>query len=125
MTKQAIQCSEIARPIGPFSPAVRGAGLTFLSGQVAQDPVTGKLVAGDAAAQAEVILRNIAAVLRASGKSWIDVVRVGVFLTDMGDFAAVNAVYERHVEPPFPARTAVAVVALPLGASVEMDLVAA
>jgi 2-iminobutanoate/2-iminopropanoate deaminase len=122
--KEMFQCNEIAKPIGPFSPAVRGAGLTLLSGQVAQEPATGKLVEGDAAAQAEVILRNVSAVLRAAGRTWADVLRVGVYLTDMADFSAVNAVYQRHVPAPYPARTAIAVRSLPLGAAVEMDVMA-
>ena len=123
--KEVFQCDDIAKPIGPFSPAVRGAGLTLISGQVAQDPATGKLVEGDAAAQAEVILRNVGAVLKSAGKTWADVLRIGVYLTDMADFAAVNAVYQRHVPAPYPARTAIAVKALPLGAAVEMDVMAA
>ncbi len=124
MGKEVFRTDEIAKPIGPFSAAAAGGGLVFLSGQVAQDPATGRLVDGDAPAQAEVILKNIAAVLRAAGRTWDDVVRVGVYLTDIADFAAVNAVYERHVTAPYPARTAIAVNSLPLGAAVEVDLVA-
>jgi 2-iminobutanoate/2-iminopropanoate deaminase len=96
----------------------------YLSGQVGQDPATGQLVTGDVAEQTEQILRNARAVLEAAGKTLTDVVRVGVFLTDIGDFAAMNAVYGRYFTPPYPARTTVAVVALPLAARVEMDFVA-
>jgi 2-iminobutanoate/2-iminopropanoate deaminase len=110
--------------VGPFSPAVRSGDFIYLSGQTAQDPATGKLIQGDAAAQTEQIFKNLDAVLRAAGKSFADVVRVGVFLTDMADFAAMNAVYARHFDPPYPARTTVAVAALPLGATVEIELIA-
>ena len=124
MPKGAVITSEIAPPVGPFSPAVECDGSLYLSGQVAQDPASGRLIGGDVAEQTEQVLRNAAAVLRAGGKSLSDVVRVGVFLTDMADFQAMNAVYARHFEPPYPARTTVAVSALPLGARVEMDFLA-
>lgn len=123
MPREAIACQEIAPPIGPFSPAVRSGDLVFLSGQVGQDPSTSKLVGGGVPAQTEQILRNLGALLRASGRTFADVARVGVYLTDMADFAAMNAVYGRHFEAPYPARTTIAVAALPLGASVEIDLV--
>lgn len=123
MPREAIACQEIAPPIGPFSPAVRSGDLVFLSGQVGQDPSTSKLVGGGVPAQTEQILRNLGALLRASGRTFADVARVGVYLTDMADFAAMNAVYGRHFEAPYPARTTIAVAGLPLGASVEIDLV--
>ncbi len=124
MTRDAITTDEIFAPVGPFSPAVRAGELLYLSGQVAQDPTTGLLVDGDAAAQSAQIFANIEAVLRAAGKTFADVVRVGVFLTAMSDYAAMNAVYERQFTPPYPARTAVAVAALPLGAKVEIEVIA-
>lgn len=124
MPREAINCREIAPPVGPFSPAVSFGEFVFLSGQVAQDPSTSKLVAGDVAAQAEQIFRNLGAVLRASGRTFADVVRVGVYLTNIADYPAMNAVYARHFEAPYPARTAIAVAALPLGASIEIDLIA-
>jgi len=123
MTRQAITTRSVAQPVGPFSVAVHRDGLTFLSGQVAQDPATGALIVGDAAVQAEQILQNLTAVVEAAGKSLDDVVRVGVFLTDMNDFAAVNKVYADFFADPYPARTAIAVAALPLGAAVEMDAI--
>ena len=124
MARSVVTSDRIAAPVGPFSPAVRAGEWLYLSGQVAQDPATGRLIDGDVAEQAELVLRNIAAVLSAAGKSFADVVKVNVFLTDMRDFQAMNAAYARHFEAPYPARTTVAVVALPLGARVEMDLVA-
>lgn len=124
-TREAITSDWLPAPVGPFSPAVRGGGLLFLSGQVAQDPVTGKLIEGDAARQTDQILRNVAVILETAGRDLGDVVRVGVYLTDMGDFAAVNEVYRGHFTDPYPARTAIGVAALPLGAAVEMDMVVA
>ncbi|MGH7535049.1 MAG: Rid family hydrolase [Gemmatimonadales bacterium] len=91
---------------------------------MAQDPAPGRLLAGDVTRQTEQIFQNLAALLGAAGKDFADVIRVGVFLTDIGDFQAMNAVYARYFEPPYPARTTVAVAALPLGAAIEIDLVA-
>jgi 2-iminobutanoate/2-iminopropanoate deaminase len=125
MTRTAISSDALAPPVGPFSPGVRGGGLVFLSGQVAQDPATGKLIDGDVSSQADQILRNLAAVLEAAGKDLDDVIRVGVYLTDMADYGAMNEVYGRHFSDPYPARTAIGVAALPLGARVEMDVVVA
>ena len=123
MPRDVISTPDIARPVGPFSSGVRAGELIFLSGQVAQDPATGKLITGDVSAQAEQIFRNFGAVLRAAGKTFADVVRVGVYLTNIGDYPALNAVYGRHFEASYPARTAIAVSALPLGAVVEMEFV--
>ncbi|MGY2093276.1 Rid family detoxifying hydrolase [Nocardia gipuzkoensis] len=124
MPRDIVTTDKIAQPVGPFSAAVRG-DLTVLSGQVAQDPATGALIDGDTAAQADQVLRNLTAVVEAAGKTLEDVVRVGVYLTDMADFAAINAVYTKHFHAPYPARTAIAVAALPLGAAVEMDAIVA
>jgi 2-iminobutanoate/2-iminopropanoate deaminase len=125
MVRTAITAEELPAPVGPFSMAVHGGGLLFLSGQVAQDPATGKLIDGDTGRQTEQILNNVAAVLAAAGKSLADVVRVGVYLTDMADFAAMNEEYGKHFTIPYPARTTIGVAALPLGAAVEIDVVVA
>ena len=109
-------------PVGPFSPAIRAGGFVFFSGQVGVDPASGKLVGGGVEAEARQIFANLAVLLEAAGKSFADVVRVGVFLTDIGDFAAVNAIYGQAFEQPFPARTTVGVAALPLGARIEIEL---
>lgn len=122
MSRQAIVTNKVAPAIGPFSIGVRAGGFVFLSGQVALDPVSGKLIAGDVSAQTEQVFRNIGAVLEASGKSFADVVKTAVFLADMKDFAAMNAIYARHFEAPFPARTTIAVAGLPLGAAVEIEV---
>jgi 2-iminobutanoate/2-iminopropanoate deaminase len=124
VTLQTFTTNKIAAPVGPFSPAVRAGGLTCLSGQIALDPLTGKLLAGDIQAQAEQVLKNLDAVLAAADRTFADVIRVGVYLTDIADFAAVNEVYKRYFQAPYPARTAIAVAALPLGARVEMDAIA-
>ncbi|HET7708354.1 MAG TPA: Rid family detoxifying hydrolase [Sphingomicrobium sp.] len=122
MTLRAIRSDRLSPSVGPFSQAISTGDLIFLSGQVGLD-ADGKLVEGGVAAEAEQIFRNLAAVLDAAGKSFADVVRVGVFLIDISDFAALNAIYAGHFEQPYPARTTVAVAALPLGAAVEIDLV--
>ena len=119
---EAISSDKLAPPEGPFSPAVRSGGLIFFSGQVGVDPAIGRLVDGGVEAEARQVFRNLATLLEAAGKSFGDVVRAGVFLTDIGDFAAVNAIYAEQFEPPFPSRTTIGVAALPLGASVEVEL---
>jgi 2-iminobutanoate/2-iminopropanoate deaminase len=119
---EAISSDALPPPVGPFSPAVRSGDFIFFSGQVGVDPATGKLVEGGVEAEARQLFRNLATLLEAAGKSFGDVVRAGVFLTDIGDFAAVNAIYAEEFERPFPARTTVAVAALPLGARIEIEL---
>ena len=123
MSKTAIASPEIAPPVGPFSQAVRSDGFLFFSGQVAQDPATGKVVEGGILAETERIFQNLSALLKAAGKSFDDVVRAGVYLTSMSDFAAMNGIYAKYFSQPFPARTVIAAAALPLGACVEIDLV--
>src|SRR5499433_1392852 len=123
MSKTAITSPELAPPVGPFSQAVKIDGFLFFSGQVAQDPATGKVVEGGVVAETERIFQNLSAVLKAAGRSFDDVVRAGVYLTNMSDFGAMIGIYARHFSQPFPARTTIAVAALPLGAFVEIDLV--
>ena len=123
MPRDAITSDKPSAPALPFSMAVRGGGLIYFSGQVAEDPATGELIGGDVAQQTEQVLRNLVTALAAAGKDLGDVVRVGVYLTDMSQFAAMNEVYRRHFTEPYPARTAIGVAALPLGAAVEMDVV--
>ena len=123
MSKTAISSPELSPPVGPFSQAVRTDGFIYLSGQVGQDPATGKVVEGGIEAETERVFQNIAALLKAAGKGFDDVARAGVYLTSISDFAAMNAIYARHFNQPFPARTTIGVAALPLGARVEIDLV--
>ena len=121
--RTAMTSPELTQPVGPFSQAIEAGGFIYFSGQVAQDPATGKLVAGGIAAETERVFQNLSAVLKAGGRSFDDVVRAGVYLANMNDFAAMNGIYARHFSQPFPARTTIAVAALPLGACVEIDLV--
>ena len=123
MGKTAITSPELAPPVGPFSQAIEVGGFIYVSGHVGQDPATGKVVEGGIAAETERVLQNLSSVLKAAGKSFDDVVRAGVYLTSMSDFAALNGVYAKHFSKPFPARTTIAVAALPLGACIEIDLV--
>jgi 2-iminobutanoate/2-iminopropanoate deaminase len=123
MSKTAITSPELAPPVGPFSQAVKSDGFFFFSGQVAQDPATGKVVAGGIGPETERIFQNLAALLKAAGKRFDDVVQARVFLTSLSDFTAMNGIYATHFSQPFPARTTIGVAALPLGACVEIDLV--
>ncbi|MBP5388775.1 MAG: RidA family protein [Bacteroidales bacterium] len=112
--------------IGPYSQAIdSGAGLIFLSGQLPIDPATGAFPEGGIEAQTRQSILNAEAILRAAGLSLSHVVKTTVFLADMGDFAAMNEVYARFFQPPFPARSAVAVKTLPKGALVEIECIAA
>ena len=124
MRREIITTDRIAPSVGPFSATVRAGDLLFLSGQVALDPATGKLVTGDIGAQTEQIFANISAVLEAAGKSFDDVMKTTVYLADMKDFGAMNTVYARYFETPYPARTTIEVAGLPLGAAVEIEVVA-
>jgi 2-iminobutanoate/2-iminopropanoate deaminase len=122
--KQAVSSPDAPKAIGPYSQAVRVGQLLFLSGQVPLDPATGEIVSGDIAAQTRRVFENLAAVLRAGGRSLDDVVRTTVFLADMNDFAEVNKVYGSYFSEPYPARATVQVARLPKDARVEIDVIA-
>lgn len=116
---------KLPAPAGPYSPAVVFERLVFVSGQGAKDPTTGRLAGADIETQTEQVLKNIAAILEAAGSSMNQVLRCGVFLTDIADFARMNAVYSRVFGNHRPARTTVQVVALPMpGLRVEIDAIA-
>lgn len=123
MTRKSIAAPN-AVAVGPYSHAVDADGFVYLSGQTPIDPSTGKLAQGDLSAQAEQCFTNLFAVLTAAGLTPDDVVKVNVFLTDMGDFAAMNAVYAQKFDAPYPARTTIGVAALPLGANIEIEMIA-
>ena len=123
MSKTAVTSAELAPPVGPFSQAIEVGGFLYVSGHVGQDPVTGKVVEGGIVAETERVFQNLAAVLKAAGRSFDHVARAGVYLTRMGDFVAMNGIYAKYFSQPFPARTTIGVAALPLGARVEVDLV--
>jgi len=110
--------------VGPYSHAVEADGFVYLSGQTPIDPATGGIIAGDIATQTEQSFVNLFNVLKAAGLTPDDVVKVNVFLTDMRDFKSMNEVYARHFSAPYPARTTIGVKELPLGASVEIEMIA-
>ncbi|QEC52001.1 2-iminobutanoate/2-iminopropanoate deaminase [Anseongella ginsenosidimutans] len=112
-------------PIGPYNQAVLAGGFLFVSGQIALDPVSGELLKGDAAEEAELVMKNLGAILEAAGLGFENVVKTTIFLKDMNDFAAVNEVYGRHFTGNFPARETVQAAALPKGVQVEISVIAA
>jgi reactive intermediate/imine deaminase len=123
MPRQALHTDAAPAAIGPYSQAVRHGNTVWLSGQVPLDPATGQLVTGDIALEARQVFANLRAVCAAAGGSFDDIVRVGIYLTDLGDFAAVNAVMAEAFAEPFPARSTIQVSALPRGARVEVDAI--
>ena len=122
--REVIASDQAPKAIGPYSQAIKAAGLIFTSGQIAIDPATQQVVAGDVAAQTERVLKNLAAVLKASGSGLEKVLRCTVFLKNMGDFAAMNEVYGRYFSQAPPARSTVEVARLPKDVLVEIDVIA-
>ena len=125
MPRKRIETDEAPRPIGPYAQAIVSGSFLFASGQIPLDPVSGEIVAGEIEAQTERVLQNIDAVLRAANLSCEDVVKTTVFLVDLAEFPRMNAVYERFFGANPPARSTVQVAALPRGARVEIEVVAA
>jgi 2-iminobutanoate/2-iminopropanoate deaminase len=123
MTRHAISTGGAPAALGPYSQGIRSGDMLFCSGQLGLDPVSGELADG-VEAQTERALRNLASVLDAAGLSFDDVVKTTIFLADIGDFAAVNEVYHRHMPDPPPARSTVQVAALPKGGLVEIEAIA-
>ena len=123
MTRQAISTGGAAAAIGPYSQAIRSGDMVFCSGQLGIDPATGELVEG-VEAQAERALRNLQSVLDAAGLGFDDVVKTTIFLADIGDFSAVNAVYAGFMPDPPPARSTIQVAALPKAGRVEIEAIA-
>lgn len=124
MKKQVLSSAAAPRALGPYSQAVRLGNLLFLSGQVGIDPLTGKLVEGGVEAQARQVFKNMAAVLAAAGIDFSCLLKTTVFLKDMAHFKIVNEIYAGQVPEPYPARSAVAVRELPVGAEVEIEAIA-
>ena len=122
--KRVAYTAKGAAAVGPYSHAVDSGELVFVSGQTPLDPATGKLAEGSIADQTRQVFRNLAAVLEAAGLGFEHVVKATVFLTDLGNFAELNAVYQEHFSAPYPARSCIGVKALPLGANVEIELIA-
>ncbi len=124
MPKKTIEAPPL-KAVGPYNLAVEGnSGTVYVSGQIPLDPATGKIVEGDVQAQAEQVFANLKTVLAASGLGLQNVVKAVVFLVDINDFAAMNEIYTKHMPAPFPARSTIGVAALPLGAKVEIEVVA-
>lgn len=124
MTRTIIHSDHAPKAIGPYSQAVRAGNTLYLSGQTPLVAATGELATGDISAQTRQVFENLKAVLDAAGASFGDVVRVGIYLTDLGNFTAVNEVMKQYFSEPYPARSTIGVAALPRGAAVEIDLVA-
>jgi 2-iminobutanoate/2-iminopropanoate deaminase len=122
--RDVISTDQAPKAIGPYSQAIRAAGMIFTSGQVAIDPATQQVIAGDIAAQTDRVLTNLAAILHAAGSSLDKVLRCTVFLKNMGDFAAMNEVYGRYFTETPPARSTVEVARLPKDVLVEIDVIA-
>ena len=122
--KQSISTDSGPKAIGPYSPAIKANGLLFVSGQVAFDPRTQKLVEGDVSKQTERVMENLKGIVEAAGSSMEKAVKTTVFLADMGDFAAMNEVYGRYFTSAPPARATVQVARLPRDARVEIELIA-
>lgn len=122
--KNRIHSDNAPAAVGPYSQAIRAGDFVFTAGQVALDPASGEIVGHDVAAQTEQVIANLQAVLAAAGTALAHVVKTTVFLQNMGDFAAMNAVYARHFPEPFPARSTVEVGALPKGGLVEIECIA-
>ena len=122
--REVIATDHAPKAIGPYSQAIRAQGLLFTSGQVAIDPATQQVITGDVSAQTDRVMKNLAAILEASGSSLEKVLRCTVFLKNMGDFAAMNEVYGRYFKQSPPARSTVEVARLPKDVLVEIDVIA-
>lgn len=123
MPRIAIHSNSAPAAIGPYSQAVRSGQTVYLSGQIPLDPATMTILDGDVSAQTHQVFRNLRAVCEAAGGSLENVVRVGIYLTDFADFAAVNAVMAEYFVQPYPARSTIGVASLPRGVPIEIDAV--
>lgn len=123
--KRIIATSEAPAAVGPYSQAVAVGNLLFCAGQIPLDPATGEIVGEDVTAQTERVCQNITGVLKANGMTFANVVKVTVFLTDLANFAAMNAVYAKYFTEPFPARSTIQVAGLPRGSQVEIEVTVA
>jgi reactive intermediate/imine deaminase len=124
MSRQPVHSDSAPKAIGPYSQAIRSGDTLYLSGQTPLDPATGEMVAGGIEAQATRVFENLRAVLAAADASFDNVVRVAIYMTDLGNFGAVNEVMKKYFNEPYPARSTIGVAALPRGAAVEIDVIA-
>jgi len=123
MSRSIIATTEAPAAIGPYSQAVRAGDTVYFSGQIPLDPATGNVVEGDITAQTRRVFDNLVAVAQAAGGSLAQFVRVGIYVTDLANFAAVNAVMAEYFQAPYPARATIEVSALPKGVQVEVDAI--
>jgi len=123
MSRSIIATTEAPAAIGPYSQAVRAGDTVYFSGQIPLDPATGNVVEGDITAQTRRVFDNLVAVAQAAGGSLAQFVRVGIYVTDLSNFAAVNAVMAEYFQAPYPARATIEVSALPKGVQVEVDAI--
>ncbi len=123
MSRHVISTPSAPKAIGPYSQAMRSGNTVYFSGQIPLDPATGELVTGDITTQTRRVFENLKAVCAAAGGSLAQLVRVGIYLTDLANFAAVNAVMAEYCGEPYPARSTIGVAALPRGAHVEIDAI--
>lgn len=124
MSKKIILTQDAPEPIGPYSQAVQMGNFLFCSGQIALDPKTGQVSPGDVKAQAQLVMKNVEAVLKAADLKFENVIKTTIFLTNMNDFAAVNEIYGQYFKTQPPARSTVAVAGLPKGVQVEIEVIA-
>jgi 2-iminobutanoate/2-iminopropanoate deaminase len=122
--RQVVTAPDAPKAMGAYSPAIKAGNLLFISGQIPVDPATGNLIQGDITAQADQVMRNLTALLRAAGASFTNVVRTTVYLADMNEFAAMNEVYSKYIVDPPPARATVQVARLPRDVKIEIDAIA-
>ena len=123
MSRSIIATAQAPAAIGPYSQAVRAGNTVYFSGQIPLDPATGNVVEGDITAQTRRVFDNLVAVAQAAGGSLAQFVRVGIYVTDLANFAAVNAVMAEYFQAPYPARSTIEVSALPKGVQVEVDAI--
>ena len=123
MSKEIISTENAPQAIGPYSQAVKAGGLMFISGQIPLNPETGDLVSGSIEDEANQVLQNIKSICEAAGHGMEDIVKITIFLTDLGNFATVNDVMKKHFSKPYPARATVEISGLPLGVNVEIEAI--
>tara|TARA_B100001142_G_scaffold59062_1_gene57935 strand:- start:4237 stop:4707 length:471 start_codon:yes stop_codon:yes gene_type:complete len=123
MSKEIISTENAPQAIGPYSQAVKAGGLMFISGQIPLNPETGDLISGSIEDEANQVLQNIKSICEAAGHGMEDIVKITIFLTDLGNFATVNEVMKKHFSEPYPARATVEISGLPLGVNVEIEAI--
>ncbi|MBF0455997.1 MAG: hypothetical protein HQL72_14420 [Magnetococcales bacterium] len=122
--KRSINSTQAPQAVGAYSQAIESGGLVFISGQIALDPASGLLIGEDTVSQARQVMENLKGIVTAAGGDWSHLVKVTIYLVDLADFQAVDALYSSYLSPPYPARATVGVAALPKGARIEIDAIA-